>query len=786
MVPSDSHDTFIDETSEHLSRIEALLASVDPSEADCGEEVNELFRALHTIKGGAGLLELPNMRLVAHVAETVLDAVRKGARPLDDNAVHALLRARDVLADMLEDLARESDVDASAAIAALEACLDTKPAALIDPEDCGFVIFADEPDSDEAEDPAVEEAASNSGPPVVTPAADSSPSQKPPTERPSVAEPGRGDASRVRANESVRVPLWVLDRLMTLAGELVLVRNRTRQNFEHRLQRDRELASSPDRRLLQQLDLVTGELQENILRTRMQPVSKVLSKVPKLCRDLSVRLDKQIEPMIIGAEVEVDKTILECLSDPLLHLIRNACDHGVESPEKRLASGKPEQGTVSVQAQQESGQISLTITDDGAGIDTARVASLAVERGIRTSADVAGMTDRQVCALVFAPGFSTAAEVTDVSGRGVGMDVVRTAIESVGGTVDVESVQGKGTTFTLRLPLSLAIVPSLIVRDGAETFAIPHVNLEEVIRRHRDEDAIRISYINELPVIRVRGSIVPIVELGDVLAGPGEIRARKGKTDERETLTIAVVRVSKMRFGIIVDEAIGSEEVVVKPNHPLLGEQRCFVGSTILGDGRVALILDANGICELAGLPRRFTEHTDESDGASSKSRSSQHLLFTVTGDDRYLVPLTLVSRLVPIEPSQLRVAGGVTTVELPDGNLRVVRLDRHLGVEEDSEPDSDLILILPRHLDLPVGFLAAKVVDIVSLVQEVSQVIHRSRHILGSTTVDGAPALILDLAGLARAEEPSWFEGDAPSDSANAGPVGAPDATPSLPIASF
>lgn len=773
---SNSFDMFTDETTEHLERIESLLAGIDLSKgAPDGAIVNDLFRALHTIKGGAGLLDLPNMRLVAHVAESVLSAIRNGEREFDEAVVDALLRGHDVLADMLGNLDEESSFDVTDEIAQLEACLGSKAPELPGLDQCGILVFNDDlpyaegwdpfesatPDTGGESLPALEITPSEDGAAVEFAQTDAAPRR----ERPEHSPPKSAERPLMpaaRGNESVRVPLWVLDRLMALAGELVLVRNRTRQNFEQKLQRDRDLASSADRRLLQQLDLVTGELQENILRTRMQPVDRVLSKIPKLCRDLSKKLGKKMTPVITGAEVEVDKTILECLSDPLLHLIRNSCDHGIEPPEDREAAGKPPEGTISVHAQHESGQISVTVSDDGKGIDTERVANLAVERGIRTPAEIATMTERQLCALVFAPGFSTATEVTDISGRGVGMDVVRSATEAVGGTVDVDSTPGKGTTFTLRLPLSLAIVPSLIVRDGSETFAIPHVNLEEVIRRHRDENAIRISYINNLPVIRVRGTIVPIVELGKVLSSKTEPHTDfddEKRTDSREAMTVAVVRVSKMRIGIIVDEAVGSEEVVVKPNHPLLPEQRCFVGSTILGDGRVALILDTNGICEHAGLSQRFIEHAEADEASVTGVGERQYLLFTVTGDDRFLVPLTDVSRLVPIASSQLRTAGGATTVKLPDGNLRVIGLDHHLGLPANGRATDDRTLILPRHIHLPVGFLASRVIDIVTLSHDISQVIHRSDHVVGSTTICETPALILDLAGIARAEEPSWFD---------------------------
>lgn len=750
-------DEFVEEARDHLGRIETILSGIDPESSDgTSEPINDVFRGMHSIKGAAGLLELPNIREVSHSAETVLAAVRSGDHKLTPTSIEALLRARDRLSEMVDDLANEGSIDASWELAALQAVLDGKEAP----------PPVEEADEENAAPSQPEESA-----PVPSPVAAPTPAKE--ASKPAAENKANGDNKPARANpkgdspsggESVRVPLWVLNRLMALAGELVLVRNRTRQNFEQKMLRDRNLATGTDRRLLQQLDLVTSELQEAVLRTRMQPIRKVFARLPKLCRDLGHKLNKQIRPISIGDEVEVDKTILECLSDPLLHLIRNACDHGLETPEERVAAGKSPIGTLTVEAKHDAGQISISIVDDGRGVNTERVAAKAIAQGIRRPDEIASMSEKQICGLIFAPGFSTAEEVTDVSGRGVGMDVVRTSIEGIGGSVDVVSRKGEGTTFNLRVPLSLAIVSSLIVKNNGETFAIPQVNLEEVVRLHRDEGHGEIEFVNEQPVVRVRGHLVPIVHLGDALeyreSIPTHVLAERAQSaGELNVLTTAIVRVGEMRFGIIVDEAVGSEEIVVKPNHSALGEQRCFVGSTILGNGRVALILDVNGICEHAKLQNRFFESTSPTEASSAMVEQAQELLFTVDGNDRFLVNLSLVSRVVPIPCDQVKHTNGITTVDLPERTIRVVMLDKYFPSDGYASKNNEYLLILPRHMTQPVGFLASAILDVVALEREINPDLHRGDHILGSTMLDGEVALVVDLFNLARTEEPTWFK---------------------------
>lgn len=370
--------------------------------------------------------------------------------------------------------------------------------------------------------------------------------------------------------------------------------------------------------------------------------------------------------------------------------------------------------------------------------------------------------------LIFAPGFSTAGTISDVSGRGVGMDVVKTSIEKIGGSVDVSSKLGQGTTFSMRVPLTLAIVSSLVVRNGDCCFAIPQVNLEEVVCLHDDEVSKRIEFINNQPCFRLRGQLLPLVHLDDVL-GHGESIPKSAlirRRDEYETnppgrLTFAVVRLGVNSFGIVVDEAVGTEEIVVKPNHPILSKVRCFVGSTVLGDGKIALILDINGIAQHAALESRFAESSYEQNALPGTLEVLQQLSFTTTGDDSLLFPLSLISRVVLIHHDSIDALGDVCTVNVNGENIRVVDIAKHLGTETHYEGE-ELALILPRHIKRSVGFLCKKVLDIRNVSTMPSSDTHRHPAVLGSLVLDEKLALMLDMFALARAEEPTWFESEA------------------------
>lgn len=736
-------EDFLAEARERREAIEELLLGMEECEpAQLGDKVNELFRAVHSIKGAAGLMEYDHMGELLHSMETLLCEVRRGALEVDTALISVLLDGLDLLNRMLADLSRQEAVDTSATIHSI----------------ASFFPSAESSDQEfQSSKSEVPDRVSSTGS-VPIEASAVSPSTAPKT---TATDPTKVAPS----SETVRVPVGALDSLMALAGELVLVRNRQLQRFEEKSRTDREMVSNLDRRLVQQLDLVTSALQEAVLKTRMQPVGIAFQKLPRLCRDLGRRLDKKIRYEAQGSLTEVDKTILQCLSDPLIHLVRNSCDHGLESPPEREAAGKSPTGTVSVRAYQDGGQIVIEVQDDGRGIDVVKVAQRALLKGVCRPQELEAMSDRQIRMLIFAPGFSTAEAVSDVSGRGVGMDVVKTAIEKIGGSVDVNSVVGFGTTFSMRVPLTLAIVSGLIVKMGEQCFAIPQINLDEVVSLHAEEISERLEFINRQPSFRLRGQLLPLVHLKDILRypdhSPGNIldeQCFRYQTDPNARLTFAVVRIGSQCFGLVVDEAVGTEEIVVKPNHPMLSRVRCFVGSTVLGDGRIALILDVNGVAQHARLETRFSEKSKEQQDPYESAEVLQKLAFTLNGEDCFLFPVSLISRVVSIRRSDLNYLGDACSIVVGGQHLRVVDIARHLEIEGDDECE-ELSLILPRHINRSVGFLCKKVLHIKHMKAMVKEGAHRHPAILGSVIVEQRSLFVLDMFVLAALEEASWFE---------------------------
>lgn len=744
-------EEFLAEAQEHRAQIEELLLGMEQcAPHELSKMVNELFRAVHSIKGAAGTVELDNICDLTHAMETELSKVREGELSVSSELISALLGALDVLGSMLDHIDEQERIDTAPAIARLTCCSSGQESDTSEPQ---RTQECPEPESNPGTASSCEAERSGSelsAAVVETFVANSS-----------------SEGQRKSVNESIRVPVWALDSLMALAGELVLVRNRQLQSIDERLRTDRNNVSSMDRQLAQQLDLVTSEIQEAVLRTRMQPIGIAFQKLPRLCRDLANKLGKRIAYKVSGSETEVDKTILECLSDPLMHLVRNSCDHGLGAPSERSKAGKEPTGTVSVSAHQDGGQIVIRVQDDGRGIDPQRVGQKAVENGVCRPEELAGMSDKQVCMLIFSPGFSTASTVSDISGRGVGMDVVKTSIEKIGGSVDVFSKLGEGTTFSMRVPLTLAIVSSLIVRCGKSCFAIPQVNLEEVVCLHDEEVFQNVEFINNSPSYRLRGQLLPLVYLEDVLGHRDSIpksalleRRNFFESFPPNSLTFAVVRLGTQSFGIVVDEAIGTEEIVVKPNHPILSKVRCFVGTTVLGDGRIALILDVNGVAQHASIESRFCEDGSEQETISRPKEVLSQLAFTLNGEDLCMFPLSLISRIISIYTDSIDEVGGIRTVNLDGDSIRVVDIAKHLGEPVGSD-SGEMALILPRHIKRSVGFLCKRVLDIKQVEKMPSSETHLHPAILGSFVLDGKLGLMLDMFALARCEEPSWFESE-------------------------
>ncbi len=577
--------------------------------------------------------------------------------------------------------------------------------------------------------------------PAAAPSASAAPSAAPapptaraPSDEAKAPAPDPAHPTQSSGNESVRVNVQLLDRLMTLAGELVLSRNQLLRSLSAG-------NGQPNPAVLRDLDSITSELQGEIMRTRLQPIGIAFGKFNRVVRDLSKKLGKEVRLETSGDDVELDRSIVELLSDPLTHLVRNALDHGLESPADREAAGKPRVGALWLSAKHEGGQVHIEIRDDGRGIDAAAVRRVAAERGVLTREQAEALSERDAQLLIFAPGFSTAKQVTDVSGRGVGMDVVKTNISKLGGEIDVESKVGVGTSLRIRLPLTLAIVPCLIVSACEERFAIPQVNLVELVRLAGRELSSRLTHVSGAPLLRLRGRLLPLVNLGAVLKGapPQQL------SPDTASLAIAVLSFGETRFGLVVDSVRDTEEVVVKPLSRWLEASGLYAGATIMGDGRVAMILDAAGIAEAADLrldDANALEHEEKS--ARSVGDRRQLVLFDNAGGEQFAIDLGRLARLERVPRAEIEVVGGREWMQYRGEGLPLVRLTSVLPVGEIDGDSPDLFVLIPRGAARS-GLLAGRILDTIETELALQRESDDPPAVFGRAIVNGRLTLVLD-----------------------------------------
>ncbi|MEI7698962.1 MAG: hybrid sensor histidine kinase/response regulator [Planctomycetia bacterium] len=593
---------------------------------------------------------------------------------------------------------------------------------------------------------------------VQLPAVHAAPSQAAKTAAMSVTDdPGRNrpaTTSETDKPNTLRIQIELLDRLMTLVGELTLVRNQSLIAFAKE--------DGPQRAIIQRLNSVTSELQDATLRARMQPVGNLFNKFPRMIRDLARQLGKQVEIDLHGREVELDKTILEQLSDPLTHLIRNSVDHGIEMPDERRAKGKSATGCITLMATHEDGQVRIEIRDDGRGIDSEAVRQKAISLRLKTEAELERMTPRELFGLILLPGFSTAKKVTEVSGRGVGMDVVKTNIEQLEGTLTIDSVVGHGCSMVLRLPLTLAIIPCLIVRVNGDRFAVPQRELEEVVCLHPSA-AGRIEQAYDTEVYRLRDRLLPIVRFQDVIDRTTPFTAEA----KAEILTshassaipsrieyILVLKMAGRRFGLVVDEVHGTEEVVVKPMHPSMKRVGIFTGATIMGDGRVALIADVEGIVEHARLSFESVLEANRKVTQRDAAQLQRVLLFEYGPDEQFALPLLQIRRIEMISKDRMERVGDHEYVTVDGVSTRILRLDRVINAStptESLDSTARMSLILPKFVPQPMGLLVSRIVDTESLSIELQAHPEQNQSILGSAVVRNRLTLFLDMHRLTR-----------------------------------
>ncbi len=555
---------------------------------------------------------------------------------------------------------------------------------------------------------------------------------------------GQTDKDRLR---SLRINVDLLDRMMNLIGELTLVRNQTLVTFEG--------AEGESRNIIQRLNSVTSELQDTVLQTRMQPVGNLFGRFPRMVRDLARQLGKEVEIITVGEEVELDKTVLEQLSDPLSHLIRNSIDHGIELPTVREAAGKPRAGKITLTATPADGQVCIEIRDDGRGIDPAAIKTKAIAMRLRTPSEIERLSNRELFAMILLPGFSTAQKVTDVSGRGVGMDVVRTNVEDLEGSLVIDSWLGQGTSMQLRVPLTLAIVPCLIVTVGDERFAVPQRALEEIVCLHANGKWTLEQSI-DCEVMRLRNSLTPVVRFSELLSRPRPFTA----TDKEEILRrhsvtkhgadqieyVLVLRSSGRRFGLLVDRVLGREEIVIKPMHATLKPVTIFSGATLMGDGRVALIADVDGILEHVRLSGAVAE---EQTKATIRDPDEVHrvLLFEHGPQEQFALPLIQIQRVELLDTNRIERIGDSEFADIAGRPTRILRLSDMLKVST-CEDIPTMFLILPKFIPEPMGILATRIVDTESLAIDL-QSNGCERGVLGTARVRDRLSLFLDVQQL-------------------------------------
>ena len=900
--------SFVEEAKVHVETVETELLQLDTNNVNA-ESINNIFRAVHSIKGTSGFLDLTKIVELSHAMENIFGEIRSGKMSIHEGMIDILLSANDCMKIMVDDVKNSEEADISGFLEQLSAILAGKgavtaavrkpakteanvPAAKISDESklhrqkiltgierghkifritknldddfikngltlAGFLrqigsigtvidcsadlegllageaekedvnmrfLFTSVLDKDmlasaldlpmedihelpyteaelmsaEAEEPDKEIHAAEAEEPDAEVHTDKTGEPDKEIHAAKTEEPGKeihaGKAQAAVPEDSIRVNVMLLNDLLNLASEMVLARNQLLRTMEsHR-------KSIPGiEPIFQNVDHITTNLQEKIMQTRMQPISNVFNKFPRIIRELSKKLDKEIHLEMEGTEVELDKSIIEALGDPMTHLVRNAVDHGMEAPGDREKLGKPREGTIKLKAYHEGGYVNIDVIDDGKGIDVETIKKKALEKGFAGKQDLAAMGEQDILKLLFKPGFSTAEKVTDISGRGVGMDVVKTNIEKLGGTIEIFTALHVGTTFRLLLPLTLAIIPSLIVEAEHQKFALPQVNLQEIVRIKANDPARRIEYINNSEVLRLRGRLLPIVHLADVLGltrtyvdsktgesvqerrralfdirrvsqtgftsevEQGRLRERRN-TGSMNIVRILVIKIGFRRLGIAVDAIHGTEEILVKTLPVYVKECNCYSGVTILGDGKTSMILDPGGIIEKANL--HYFDVPDEKKSGNSieeseSIRENQNLLlFQCSGPETLALDMSMVSRVEEIRAEDIDRIGDREYIKFRGNTLRVIRPEDFLPIVNQKTPKNKYYVIIPKMVNNPMGILIEKIHDTVQAGLNIMQDDNiKSKGIIGSTILSNTIVLLVNVYELFENVNPEEYK---------------------------
>ncbi|MFZ1010981.1 MAG: chemotaxis protein CheW [Candidatus Sulfotelmatobacter sp.] len=803
MSESDIVQDFLVESNENLDRLDRDLVGLEKNPHDKAALAG-VFRTIHTIKGTCGFLGFNKLEKVAHVGENLLTLLRDGVLTLNPEITTALLGMVDAVRQMLKEIqttgqdgandypelretltrlltpgvaeASPSSPPSLAPAAPRVSAHEPLPAPTLSAETpeqpsapvqrkneskCNPAhdkIAGDPVDGGSARPEDIDLASQDQGKVDIKRSGE-------PLMSKGVTKQDEGTAAqqtleakpRDAAAETIRVGVSVLDKLMTLVGELVLARNQL-------LQISNTVDDTSLQAVSQRMNLIATELQEQVMKTRMQPIGNIWGQFPRTVRDVALGCGKEVAIEMEGKETELDKTIIEAIKDPLTHLVRNSVDHGIELPEARVQAGKHRAGRLILRAFHEGGQVNIEITDDGAGLKPDRIRQKALDRGIITAEQASRMSEREVFNLIFLPGFSTAEKVTNVSGRGVGMDVVKTNVEKIGGTVDVQSTPGAGTTVRVKIPLTLAIIPALVVTCGGDRYAIPQVSLLELVRIKAEDVAKSVELVHGAPVYRLRGRLLPLVYLSRELKLASDAQPA---AEQDNAVNIVVLQADGRQFGLVVDHINDTEEIVVKPLRKQLKTVKTFAGSSIMGDGKVALILDVLGLAQRASV---ITETRDRAlaaktiEAADTVAEKQTFLLFAGPGDSRMAIPLSTLARLEEFPVAQVEMSGSQWVTQYRGKIMPLVRLNvvleerrnrlRALQVPPtvDSPPLQVLVL---NHEGRSFGLVVEQILDIIEDRADVRSAATRPL-VLYSVVIGERVTELLDIPAILRTAESS------------------------------
>ncbi|WP_433792361.1 chemotaxis protein CheW [Actinoplanes sp. CA-252034] len=765
---------FLMESHENLDQIDRDLVSLEQEPAS-RDLISRIFRAIHTIKGTSGFLAFSRLEKLAHAGESLLSRLRDGVQPVTPDTITVLLvcidGVRSILAS-IEENGSEAEVDIESMIVRIKAQMDVPTDAAAAPAaapaaEAAPVAEAEAPASVEQEGAAARpapEPVSDQRQPLGQMLVDAGAAQ--PSDVASalqqqiegderklgtiLLEEGKAQPAAVSealqsqapkrsiADSAIRVDVDLLDTLLNMVGELVLARNQLVRGVM-------EIGDSGLVRSAQRLGMITSELQEGIMKTRMQPIEHIWSKLPRVVRDLSNSLGKQVALEMQGKETELDRSLLEAVKDPLTHLVRNAVDHGIEEPERRIAAGKDPEGTLTLRAYHEGGHVAVEVADNGAGLNVERIAQKAVENGLLRPEQIPNMDKRDIMAMVFQPGFSTAAKVTNVSGRGVGMDVVKTNIENIGGAVSVDSTPGEGTVWRLTIPLTLAIIQALTVDCADQRYVVPQVAVLELV--FIDGNTTKVEYASGAPVYRLRGKLLPLVRLDRALGL--EVGGDQG-------VYIMVLQADGRRFGLVVDRVLNTEEVVVKALNTRFKDIGLYAGATILGDGKVGLILDVSSLARRSHLAVD-SERETVADKRGQQGGGTERLLVTAVGERRVAIPLDTVTRLEEFPRDRIEHAGSREVVQYRGQILPLVRLSHLLGAYgEELEGDTVSVVVYSEG-----GKSVALVVDRIVDIAENSTTARRDAEedgLVGTAVIQQRVTELLDVRRAILAADPNFY----------------------------